>query len=61
MIFYWLKFFILDELINGFDFVGMKDFCDYIKEFVEKEGIVVLFVIYLLCEVEDLCDCVIII
>lgn len=52
------KLFICDELISVFDFVGWKEILDIM--FKIKDLIIVIFLIYILLDVERICDYVVI-
>lgn len=46
-----LKLFILDELMNGLDLVGIREFREFIYKFVKEENMSVFILSYLLSEV----------
>lgn len=53
--FYNFELLILDELMNGLDFKGMKELCIIFFDLVQQ-GVFILILIYLLLEMEEICD-----
>lgn len=56
---YWLEFFVLDELVFVFDFIGCWEMMLLLDKL--KKEIIILFFIYILKDVEEICDWIVII
>lgn len=46
-----LKFFVLDELINGFDLSGIIELRSFLKSFVNDKNVMIFILFYNLFEI----------